>query len=128
MKQGPEDDSPQDMRWDEKDPVWRLLGRAPLPEPDGWFAARTVARCRNEKLALESAGMVSLASVWRWVLGGGAAICMALALAVTQQVQNQAPKADDQKGVQEAFQIIASIDNTDSESSSSSTTWQDSSL
>ena len=128
MKPDPEHDSPPDLRWDEKDPVWRLLGRAPLPGPDAWFAVRTMARCRNEALSVESAGMVSLARVWRWALGGGVAICLALILAVTPQLQPLAPKADDQKGVQEAFQIIASIDNTDADSSSSSSTWQDTSL
>ena len=86
MKPGPHEDSPEDTGWDEKDPLWRALGRAPLPEPDGWFAARTLARCRNEALAADSGGTVSLARVWRWALGGGVAICMALTLAVTQQV------------------------------------------
>jgi hypothetical protein len=122
------------MRWDDKDPVWRLLDHAPLPEPDAWFAARTLARCRNEALAAESGGMVSLARVWRWALGGGVAICLALTLAVTQQVQHtHTEKVDNQKNVQEAFEIIASIDNSSSDSDSSSSsaspsTWQDSSL
>jgi hypothetical protein len=121
MKPGPHDPVPQD----EHDAVWRLLGRAPLEEPDAWFAARTLARCRHE--GLES-GTISLARVWRWALGGGVAICLALTLAVTQQVhQVQADKVDNQKNVQEAFEIIASIDNSDSDSSSS-TSWQDSSL
>ncbi len=30
------------------DPVWKMLERSPLPEPDAWFAARTVARLRRE--------------------------------------------------------------------------------
>jgi len=131
MKPGPHEDSPEDTGWDEKDPLWRALGRAPLPEPDGWFAARTLARCRNEALAADSGGTVSLARVWRWALGGGVAICMALTLAVTQQVgQVHTATVDNQKNVHEAFEIIASIDNnssSDSDSSSSST-WQDSKL
>lgn len=31
------------------DPIWKLLGRSPLPETDAWFAARTVARLRRER-------------------------------------------------------------------------------
>jgi hypothetical protein len=61
--------------------------------------------------------------MWRWALGGGLAFSMASALVVTQI---HAEKADKQKNVQEAFEIMASID-TDSDSSSSSS-WQDSSL
>jgi hypothetical protein len=30
------------------DPIWKLLGKAPLQEPNAWFAARTVARLRRE--------------------------------------------------------------------------------
>lgn len=30
------------------DPVWKMLERSPMPEPDAWFAARTVARLRRE--------------------------------------------------------------------------------
>ncbi len=30
------------------DPIWKLLEKAPLREPDAWFAARTVARLRRE--------------------------------------------------------------------------------
>lgn len=31
------------------DPIWKMLERSPLPEPDAWFAARTVARLRREQ-------------------------------------------------------------------------------
>ena len=122
---------PDEPLLDDNDPVWRLLAESPRPEPDAWFAVRTLARCRNEALAADSGGTVSLARVWRWALGGGVAICMALTLAVTQQVgQVHTATVDNQKNVQEAFEIIASIDNnssSDSDSSSSST-WQDSKL
>jgi hypothetical protein len=126
MKAGPPNDSPQNVRLDENDPVWRLLARAPRPEPDAWFTARTLARCRHEGLRLESGvgSLVRLARMWRWALGGGLALSMALVLVVTQI---NSEKADKQKNVQEAFEIMASID-TDSDSSSSSSSWQDSSF
>jgi hypothetical protein len=120
MKEGLPNDPSQDARLDENDPVWRLLARAPMAEPDAWFATRTLARCRQAKRGVEW-GIISFARMWRWALGGGLAILMAVALAVTQVHSH---KADKQKNVQEAFKILASIDN-DSESSSSS--WQDSS-
>ncbi len=97
-----------------------------MPEPDAWFAARTLARCRSEK---ESA--VSFGRIWRWALGGGLGICLAVSLLVTQ-VTHVAPaqpqNADQQKSVQEAFEIMASVDNSDTDSSAASTSWQDSSL
>jgi hypothetical protein len=129
MKAGPPNDSPQNKRLDENDPmndlVWRLLARAPRPEPDAWFAVRTLARCRHEGSRVESGvgSLVRFARMWRWALGGGLALSMAVALVVTQI---NSEKADKQKNVQEAFEIMASID-TDSDSSSSSS-WQDSSL
>jgi hypothetical protein len=106
--------------------VWRLLERAPMPQPDAWFGARTLARCRADRQ--ES---VSLARVWRWVLGGGLGVCLAVGLMVAQVGQVapvQTQEADQQKNVQEAFEIIASSDNSDSDASASSTSWQDSSL
>jgi len=118
-------DDPHDMRMDENDPVWHLLGRAPRPEPDAWFAARTLARCRHEGLRRES-GVISLARMWRWALGGGLALTLAVGLVATQ-IPSENEKADKQKSVQEAFEIMASID-TDSESPPSSSSWQDSSL
>jgi hypothetical protein len=126
MKAGPPNNSPQDVRLDENDPVWRLLARAPRPEPDAWFAARTLARCRHEGLGTESGvgAFIGLARMWRWALGGGLALSMALVLVVTQI---NSEKAENQKNVQEAFEIMASID-TDSDSSSSSSSWQDSSF
>lgn len=97
-----------------------------MPQPDAWFAARTMARCRTEKAA-----SVSLAHVWRWALGGGLGICLAVTLLVAQ-VSHVTPvpsdQASQQKNVQEAFEIMASIDNSDTDSPASSTSWQDSSL
>jgi len=126
MKAGtPQDPSPED-RLEENDPLWRLLAQAPRPEPDAWFSARTMARCRHEGLGAEGMTVAAFLRVWRWVLGGGVALSMAVALMATQGQTPRVEKAENQKSVQEAFEIMASID-TDSDSSSS-TSWQDSSL
>jgi len=117
MKAGPPPNPSQDM--DENDPVWQLLARAPRPEPDAWFTARTLARCRNEKTAGVSG--TRLARIWRWSLGGGLGFCLAMILMVAQ-VHSQ--KVAQQKNVQDAFEFMASFD-ADSDSSPS---WQDSSL
>jgi hypothetical protein len=128
MKAGPPNDPPRDARLDENDPVWRLLACAPRPEPDAWFAVRTLARCRYEGMDAEAGGIspARLGRMWRWALGGGLAFSMALAFVVTQSYSER-ERADKQKNVQEAFEIMASID-TDSDSSSSSSSWQDSSF
>src|ERR1700761_6645661 len=109
--------------------VVRVLGRAPMPEPDAWFTARTLARCRTEKQEA-----VSLTRIWRWALGSGLGVCLAVSLLVVQVKQVapvQQPNTDQQKSVQEAFEIMASSDNSDNDASSSSaptTSWQDTSL
>ena len=121
------DDPSQDAPLDGHDPVWRLLGRAPLPEPDGWFAARTLARCRSEGRSAMS--YLRFSPMWRWALGGGLGLCVAVALVFAQM---HAELVNKQKNVQEAFEIMASIDTeTDaslSPSSSSPSSWQDPSL
>ena len=106
--------------------VERLLGRAPMPEPDAWFTARTLARCREVRLAAEARAFASFSEVWRWVLGGGLGVCLAVLLMVPQTHPAHSVPADKQKNVQEAFAIMASFDSSDSDSSSSSS-WQDSS-
>ncbi len=106
---------------EERDPVWRLLDAAPAPLPDPWFAARTVARCRLASNAEVRSGAVSFA--WRWALGLGA--CAALVLGVSSH--HQAAVAGQQKGVQEAFEIMATMD-PDSDASATSSSWTDSSL
>ena len=132
MNAGPSSDRPHGNEGNDLDPrheaVERLLDRAPMPEPDAWFAARTLARCRSEKQET-----VSLTRVWRWALGSGLGLCLAVSLLVVQVKQVapvQAPNADQQKSVQEAFEIMASSDNSDNDTTSSSptTSWQDSSL
>ena len=123
MNAGPFSDRPDR---DDLDPrheaVERLLGRAPMAEPDAWFTARTLARCRSEKQET-----VSLTRVWRWALGGGLGICLAVSLLVTQVAPEQTQNVDQQKSVQEAFEIMASNDNSDNDTSASTTSWQDSS-
>ena len=123
MKAGP-NDSPRDAQLDENDPVWRLLGHAPRPEPEAWFAARTLARCRREGRGVIS--FTGFVRVWRWALSGGLGLGLALMFLVAQI---QSEKIDKQKKVQEAFEIMASVD-TDSDSTSTlpSSSWQDPSL
>ena len=127
MKTGtPHDPSPED-RLEENDALWRLLAQAPRPEPDAWFAARTMARCRHEGLGTDGTAASAVMRIWRWVLGGGLAATMAVVLMVNQVHTQKTETVTNQKSVQEAFEIMASID-TDSDSSSSSSSWQDSSL
>ena len=128
MKAGPPPHDRPGFSPDESDSVWALLGRAPLPEPDGWFTARTLARCRHEGLAVDAgAGAPGrFAQVWRWSLGGGLGLCLAVVLLVAQtHSEKVAETVDKQKNVQDAFAIMASVD---SDSDSSSSPWQDSSL
>ena len=127
MNASPNNDDLRDAQLDENDPVWRLLAESPRPEPDGWFTARTLARCRNERL--ESTQGISMFHVWRWVLGGGLSVCLAMVF-VVGQIQPGASQPEKQKNLQEAFEIGASF-NSDSDSSSSPTSsnsWTDSSL
>jgi hypothetical protein len=123
MKPGPLPDSAHN---EEKDPLWNLLASSPLSQPDPWFAVRTVARCRREGLKAEkSVNFLSFARVWRWTLGSGVfAVCLTMGL-MFSQVQTE--KTDKQKNVQEAFEIMASIDN-DSDSPAAAPSWQDNSL
>lgn len=87
-----------------------------------------MARCRNENLAsddrLGAMNSRLFVRVWRWALGSGLAVAMAVALMVHNQPQAQ-QAADNQPNVQDAFEIVASADS-DSDSSSSSS-WQDTS-
>ena len=120
-------DRPQDQ--EQTDPVWSLLGQARIPEPDAWFAARTLARCRHAGLAQESRELV-LGRVWRWALGSGLGICLAIILvARTTHPAALAPATGsaNQQSVQEAFEIMATM-APDSDSSSQAPSWQDSSL
>jgi hypothetical protein len=116
-----------DARDEACDPVWQLLGRAPRPEPDGWFTARTLARCRNSVGGAEAVAK-SGRGVWRWALGMTLGLCLAT-LMITQISTEQVQDAR-QKNVQEAFDIVASMDaDADSDNAASPPpSWQDSSL
>ena len=108
MKANQPNDDRQDLRGDENDPLWRLLGESPRPEPDAWFTARTLARCRHAGVFVES-GVQSFSRIWRWALGGGLGVCFAVVVMVAQ-IHTDAPVPDKQKNVQEAFEIVAAID------------------
>lgn len=110
---------PQGPGADDRDALWDLLGRAPLPEPDGWFAARTLARCRNASLTPEAAPVPSWRMRWRWILGAG--LACALAAGGLEKVHRHEVRQQ-RHDVQEAFEIVASLD------SDSSSSWLDSSL
>ena len=135
MKAGPNHDPSPEYRSEENDPLWDLLAQSPRPEPDAWFAARTMARCRHEGLSAERLMPVRgvFSKIWRWLVGGGLVASFAAVLLISQTFQAvQTDTAEKQKNVQEAFEVMATIDNNDSDSSSSSTStstsWQDTSL
>lgn len=131
MKANLPDEQPGDAQLDPNDPVWQLLERAPMRKPDAWFVARTLARCRHASLSMEP-GWFVLGRIWRWALGGGVGISLALAL-IVPRIHSVSMANNRQKNVQEAFEIVASLGTgtgTDSDSSSntSASSWQDSSL
>ena len=105
-----------DLSAEKRDPLWNLLGRASRPEADPWFAARTLARCRQARAASRR-----LRLAWRSILGASVGVSLTLLLIATN---HPAPSVPSHQGVQEAFEIIASMDTDNSDSSS----WQDSSL
>jgi hypothetical protein len=123
MSEGLHDENDLDLRLEKNDPVWSLLSQSPRPEPDAWFTVRTLARCRYEGLPDETHNFF-LAPLWRWALGGGLSLCLAVALVVSQQQHAPSTVVNNQQNVQDAFEIMASL-NSDSDSS---TPWQDSSL
>ena len=130
MNNGQPHDYRHEPRLNENDPVWALLARAPRPQPDGWFTARTLARCRASG-PVKAAGFV-LGGMWRWALGGGLSLCLAVLL-LAPQIHSGPTAADKQKNVQEAFAIMASLDTSDDDSSTAasassaapSSLWQD---
>ncbi len=109
---------------EEQDALWRLLGQAPLPpQPDPWFTARTIARCRYE--VAEARHWLGLA--WRWALGSGLSVALAVFLFVPHLSFLNGAVSQKQKA-QEAFEVMASLgsDADTTTPSSSSATWQDS--
>ena len=107
---------------EENDPLWDLLARSSRPEPDAWFVTRTLARCRDERVDGKSSRAL-LVRASRWALGFS--VCATLALAIPYHGMSKSPAK--QKSVQEAFEIMANME-PDSDSSSTTSTWQDTSL
>ena len=104
------------------DPLDRLLGVAPLPMPDPWFAARTMARCRLSRPEDRFSFLRSMRFWSRWALPG---LCVLFAAGLSLQQAHRIHTLaihHQQAKVQEAFEAMASLDN-DSDPS-----WQDSSL
>jgi hypothetical protein len=109
----------------EQDDLWRLLGKAPLAQPDAWFTVRTLARCRYESLEAVAPVTNPLAHIWRWALGSGLGAALAVFLIVSHL--SSSPTVTRQQQAQEAFEVMATLDtDTDTSSTSSSSTWQDS--
>ena len=126
MKTDQWNEDPREPRLDENDPVWRLLEESPRPEPDAWFTVRTLARCRLAETEDEPRGM-AWKGLWRWMLGTGLGFGLAVVLMVTHVSSSMSVTSDKKKNAQEAFEIMASLNSSDSDSTSS-TSWQDSSL
>src|SRR5271154_4916294 len=82
MKAGPPHDSPQNERWDESDPLWRLLGDAPRREASAWFTTSTLARCRHEAHVEKESWLShsTVVQIWRWAFAGALTVSAALAL------------------------------------------------
>jgi hypothetical protein len=98
----------------------RLLDAAPLPEPDAWFTARTLARCRSSQPTARPT--VSWGYFWRrWAVAGVFALSLS-GVGLQQLHRNMTLRRHHQHRAQEAFEVISQMDNN-SESS-----WQESSL
>ncbi len=131
MNAGPSSDLPQSNNpGNDLDPrheaVDRLLGRAPMPQPDAWFAARNDGALPDEKAATVSPG-ACMALGGRQRLGSvprGGVACRS----GTARHAHAVGSGQSAENVQEAFEIMASIDNSDTDSAAPSTSWQDSSL
>ncbi len=67
----------------EEDPVWKLLGSAPIQEPEGWFTARTLARLRHQPQS-------SWWALPRWVWSGSLACLLVICAGVYGYQQHRA--------------------------------------
>jgi len=106
------------------DPLDRLLGLSPLPPTDPWFTARTMARCRLSRPADRWAFFRTLNFWSRWALPG-LCVLFVTGLSLQQAHRIHTLAIHHQRAqVQEAFEAIASMDTSDSDTSS----WQDTSL
>ena len=66
---------------------------------------RTLARCRNEAAADLQEAFFS--RMHRWAVSGGLGLCLAVVFLV-MQIRPAAPASENQKKVQEAFEVVAS--------------------
>jgi hypothetical protein len=127
MKASQSNPDPRNSQWDKNDPLWQLMGESARPEPDAWFATRTLALCREASVVAEAKAMATFSRLWQWALGGGLAVCLAVFLMIPRVNSSQPTTSNPQADVQQAFAIMASIPSSDSDSDSSSPSWQDSS-
>jgi hypothetical protein len=105
------------------DPLDRLLGLSPLPRPDPWFAARTMARCRLSPPVERFSFLRSIHFWSRWV-PVSVFVLFAAGLSLQQFHRMHTLAVHHQQAqVQEAFEAMASMDDD-----SDTTSWQDSSL
>ena len=102
----------------------QVLGASPLPEPDAWFTARTLARCRTSRTESRVSSF-ALARFWpRWaVLGLFVLVSGGLALQQSHRIHTL--HVHHQHRVQEAFEVMATMGK---DKDSSDTSWPDSSL
>jgi len=64
------------------DPLWKLLGKSPRREPDGWFTARTFARCLREGTSGRRWGIAWVG--WGWLAAGALAIALMVNVTTSQ--------------------------------------------
>jgi hypothetical protein len=96
---------------EKNDPLWNLLGKSPLPQPEPWFAARTLARLRRE---LDRS--YAWSRLFRWALGG--AVAGLIVCAVTWNLEDKSALQTIQ--LQAALEQVADNNGDD--------LWQESAL
>ena len=108
---------------EENDPLWNLLGEAPPPQPDAWFTVRTLARCRYET-STATPWWIVLRSIWRQALGVTLGLSLAIGLMMVQ-MHTATDVVNTSDNVQDAFEVMASLDYPDPDAPASSPSWQD---
>jgi hypothetical protein len=84
---------------EQPDPLWELLRQeAKLPEPPAWFAARTLARLRQEQVSRPRWN-------WRWIWSG--ALTAALVVAALAGWQYQLEQAQTRAAQMAALDFLA---------------------
>jgi hypothetical protein len=106
------------------DPLDRVLGFSPLAEPDAWFTARTLARCRTSRPESRVSSF-SLGRIWARCAVVGLFVLCAGGLGYQQAHRIDTLHMHHQHRVQEAFEVMATM-GKDKDSTDSS--WPDSSL